>query len=76
MSLTCDLCVMHKYWVINIKKRMSEVYKANMTCRSDIDVYAGADLLWGKWGKRLGPHHLGGPHQNFNAVSKVDFYIA
>ena len=23
-----------------------------------------------------GPHHLGGPHQNFNAVSKVDFFIA
>ena len=23
-----------------------------------------------------GPHQLGGPHQNFNAVSKVDFYIA
>ena len=23
-----------------------------------------------------GPHHLGGPHQNFNTVSKVDFYIA
>ena len=23
-----------------------------------------------------GPHHLRGPHQNFNAVSKVDFYIA
>ena len=22
------------------------------------------------------PHHLGGPHQNFNAVSKVDFFIA
>ena len=21
-----------------------------------------------------GPHHLGGPHQNFNAVSKVDFF--
>ena len=20
-----------------------------------------------------GPHHLGGPHQNFNAVSKADF---
>ena len=23
-----------------------------------------------------GPHHLGGPHQNFNAVSKADFFIA
>ena len=23
-----------------------------------------------------GPHHLRGPHQNFNAVSKVDFHIA
>ena len=23
-----------------------------------------------------GPHHLGGPDQNFNAVSKVDFFIA
>ena len=23
-----------------------------------------------------GPHHLGGPHQNFNAVSKVNFFIA
>ena len=23
-----------------------------------------------------GPHHLGGPHQNFNVVSKVDFFIA
>ena len=23
-----------------------------------------------------GPHHLGGPHHNFNAVSKVDFFIA
>ena len=22
------------------------------------------------------PHHLGGPHQNFNAVSKVNFFIA
>ena len=22
-----------------------------------------------------GPHHLGGPHQNFNAVSKADFFI-
>ena len=22
-----------------------------------------------------GPHHLGGPHQNFNAVSKVDFLL-
>ena len=21
------------------------------------------------------PHHLGGPHQNFNAVSKVDFLL-
>ena len=21
-----------------------------------------------------GPHHLGGPHQNFNAVSKVDTF--
>ena len=21
-----------------------------------------------------GPHHLGGPHQNFNAVSKTDFF--
>ena len=24
----------------------------------------------------LSPHHLGGPHQNFNAVSKVDIIIA
>ena len=23
-----------------------------------------------------GPHHLGGPHQNFNTVSKVDFFVA
>ena len=23
-----------------------------------------------------GPHHLGGPHQNFNAVSKPDFFIS
>ena len=23
-----------------------------------------------------GPHHLGGPHQTFNAVSKVDIFIA
>ena len=23
-----------------------------------------------------GPHHLGGPHQNFNAVSKADFFIS
>ena len=23
-----------------------------------------------------GPHHLGGPHQNFNVVSKVNFFIA
>ena len=22
-----------------------------------------------------GPHHLGGPHQNFNAVSNVDFLL-
>ena len=22
-----------------------------------------------------GPHHLGGPHQNFNAVLKADFFI-
>ena len=22
-----------------------------------------------------GPHHLGGPHQNFNVVSKVDFLL-
>ena len=22
-----------------------------------------------------GPHHLGGPHQNFNAISKVDFLL-
>ena len=21
-----------------------------------------------------GPHHLGGPHQNYNAVSKADFF--
>ena len=23
-----------------------------------------------------GPRHLGGPHQNFNAVSKADLFIA
>ena len=23
-----------------------------------------------------GPHHLGGPHHNFNAALNVDFFIA
>ena len=56
------------YTILNPSKTVEEQW---LFCDNQGRIYYEANEA-----SDSGPHHLGGPHQNFNAVSKADFFIS